>query len=39
MIDAYACLITAMNIHAGRAQPHPDPPPRDEYGLPMAIWA
>jgi predicted RNase H-like nuclease len=38
MIDAYACLITAMNIHAGRAQPHPDPPPRDEYGLPMAIW-
>lgn len=39
MIDAYACLVTARNIHAGRAQPHPDPPPRDEFGLPMAIWA
>lgn len=39
MIDAYACLVTARNIHAGRAQPHPNPPPRDEFGLPMAIWA
>lgn len=39
MIDAYACLVTAMNIHAGSATPHPDPPPRDEFGLPMAIWA
>ncbi len=39
MIDAYACLVTAMNIHAGRAEPHPNPPPRDEFGLPMAIWA
>ena len=39
MIDAFACLVTARNIAAGRAQPHPDPPPRDEFGLPMAIWA
>lgn len=39
MIDAFACLVTARNIHAGRATPHPDPPPRDEFGLPMAIWA
>jgi predicted RNase H-like nuclease len=39
MIDAFACLVTARNIHAGRAKPHPDPVPRDEFGLPMAIWA
>ena len=39
MIDAFACLVTARNIAAGRAKPHPDPPPRDEFGLPMAIWA
>lgn len=39
MIDAYACLVTAINIHARRAQPHPNPPPHDEFGLPMAIWA
>ncbi len=39
MIDAFACLVTARNIHAGRAQPYPNPPPRDEFGLPMAIWA
>ena len=23
----------------GVAQPFPDPPPRDAFGLPMAIWA
>jgi threonine dehydratase len=39
MIDACACLVTAMNIHACKARPHPDPVPRDEFGLPMAIWA
>lgn len=39
MIDAFACLVTARNLHARRATPHPDPPPRDEFGLPMAIWA
>ena len=39
MIDAFACLITAQHIHAGRARSYPDAPPRDEYGLPMAIWA
>ena len=26
-------------IHAGQARPFPDPPPRDAFGLPMAIWA
>ncbi len=39
MIDAYACLVTAMNIYARRARSYPDAPPRDEHGLPMAIWA
>jgi predicted RNase H-like nuclease len=39
MIDAFACLITARRIHANAARSYPDEPPRDEYGLPMAIWA
>ena len=39
MIDAFACLITARHIHAKRARSYPDDPPRDEFGLPMAIWA
>lgn len=39
LIDAFACLVTARNIQAGRARPHPDPPPQDEFGLPMGIWA
>lgn len=39
MIDAYACLVTAMNIYAGRARSYPPEPPHDEHGLPMAIWA
>ncbi|MBI1204587.1 MAG: DUF429 domain-containing protein [Rhodopseudomonas sp.] len=39
LIDALACLVTARRIHAGVARCHPDPPPRDEHGLPMAIWA
>jgi predicted RNase H-like nuclease len=29
----------ARRLHAGIAKPFPDPPPRDPYGLPMAIWA
>lgn len=39
MIDAFACLITARRIYANNARSYPDEPPRDEYGLPMAIWA
>jgi predicted RNase H-like nuclease len=39
LIDALACLVTARRIHAGLARCHPDPAPRDEYDLPMAIWA
>ena len=39
LIDALACLVTARRIDAGLARCYPDPPPRDEHGLPMAIWA
>ena len=39
LIDALACAAIARRLHAGLARPFPDPPPRDAYGLPMAIWA
>jgi predicted RNase H-like nuclease len=39
LIDALACLVTARRIHAGVARSHPADPPRDDFGLPMAIWA
>ena len=39
LIDAFACAAIARRIHARVAQPFPDPPDRDAYGLPMAIWA
>lgn len=39
LLDALACAAVARRIHAGIAQPFPDPAPRDAYGLPMAIWA
>jgi predicted RNase H-like nuclease len=39
LLDALACAAVARRIHAGLAQPFPDPPPRDEFGLNMAIWA
>jgi predicted RNase H-like nuclease len=39
LIDALACVVTARHIYAGRANSHPADPPRDEHGLPMAIWA
>ena len=38
-IDALACAAIARRIHAGLATPFPDPPERDAFGLPMAIWA
>ena len=38
-IDTLACAAVARRLHAGLARPFPDPPPRDAYGLPMAIWA
>jgi predicted RNase H-like nuclease len=39
VLDALACAAVARRIHAGLAKPFPDPPPRDAFGLPMAIWA
>ena len=39
IIDALACAAVARRVRAGKARPFPDPPPRDQYDLPMAIWA
>jgi predicted RNase H-like nuclease len=39
LLDALACAAVARRIHAGMARPFPDPPERDLFGLPMAIWA
>ncbi len=39
LLDAIACAAIARRIHAGLATPFPASPPRDRYGLPMAIWA
>lgn len=39
VLDAFACAAIARRIRAGAARPFPDPPERDAYGLPMAIWA
>jgi predicted RNase H-like nuclease len=39
LLDALACAVVARRIHAGLARPFPDPPPRDSFGLIMAIWA
>lgn len=39
LLDALACAAIARRIHIGAAQSFPNPPPRDAFGLPMAIWA
>jgi predicted RNase H-like nuclease len=39
LLDALACAAIARRLHAGTAQPFPNPPPRDAFGLTMAIWA
>jgi predicted RNase H-like nuclease len=39
LLDALACAAMARRIHAGIARSFPDDPQRDDYGLPMAIWA
>jgi predicted RNase H-like nuclease len=39
LLDALACAAIARRIHAGVAQPFPNPPPCDSFGLRMAIWA
>jgi predicted RNase H-like nuclease len=37
-LDALACAAVARRIASGLARPFPDPPERDAFGLPMAIW-
>jgi predicted RNase H-like nuclease len=39
LLDALACAAIARRIHAGLATPYPNPPLRDGFGLPIAIWA
>jgi predicted RNase H-like nuclease len=39
LLDALACAAIARRLFAGTARPFPDPPGRDVYGLPVAIWA
>jgi predicted RNase H-like nuclease len=39
LLDALACAFVARHIAAGFARPFPDPPERDQFDLPMAIWA
>jgi predicted RNase H-like nuclease len=39
LLDALACAAVARRIRAGLATPFPASPQRDEFGLPMAIWA
>jgi predicted RNase H-like nuclease len=39
LLDALACAAIARRIFAGDAQPYPNPPGRDSFGLPVAIWA
>lgn len=39
LLDALACATIARRLHGGLAQPFPPAFERDEFGLPMAIWA
>jgi predicted RNase H-like nuclease len=39
LLDALACAAIARRLFAGTARAFPDPPGRDAYGLPVAIWA
>jgi predicted RNase H-like nuclease len=38
-LDALACAAIAQRLAAGAARPFPQPPLRDSFGLPVAIWA
>lgn len=38
-LDACAMLFVAARYGGGQAVPHPSPPGRDGFGLPVAIWA
>ena len=39
LLDALACAYVAERLRDGLAEPFPDSPERDAFGLPMAIWA
>ena len=39
LLDAFVCAVIARRIFAKKARSFPGPPPRDAFGLPMAIWA
>lgn len=39
LLDALACAAIARRLHAQIARPFPNPPPCDQFGLRMAIWA
>jgi predicted RNase H-like nuclease len=39
LLDALVCATVARRLHAGLAQPFPPAFQRDEFGLPMTIWA
>jgi len=39
LLDALACAAIARRLQAETATPFPDPPGRDGFGLPVAIWA
>jgi predicted RNase H-like nuclease len=39
LLDALACAAIARRLACGEATPFPNPPPRDAFGLRMAIWA
>ncbi|RUW57772.1 DUF429 domain-containing protein [Mesorhizobium sp. M7A.F.Ca.US.008.03.1.1] len=38
-LDAAAMTLIAGRIAGGEARPFPDPPGRDSFGIPVAIWA
>ncbi len=38
LLDAAALLFSAARFARGEAKPFPDPPGRDAFGLPVAIW-
>lgn len=39
LVDAAVVALMARRIACGQAQPFPNPPDRDEKGIPIAIWA
>jgi predicted RNase H-like nuclease len=39
LLAVLACAAIGLRLLAGHARPFPNPPQRDEFGLPVAIWA